>query len=118
MTTQTRITVSALQAHIDRMNAGHLDFSQVELNTRADLVRFEGFSLQRACEIDESLAYDIMEGNNVSNEDEFQNEYNLICKCCGKPVSMTYTDSPSDGYMLLCENDHYDFASVYCFETE
>jgi hypothetical protein len=112
------VTVNQLKAHIERLDNGHLDFSQVELNTRADLVRFEGYSLKRACEIEESLAYDIVEHNPIMEREEFKNEYGLTCKCCGKPVSITYTDSPSDGYFLECKNEHYDFASIYGFDTE
>lgn len=56
------ITVDALKTHVNSMNSGLLDFSQVELNTRADLVRFEGFSYSEACNISEDDAYNIMEG--------------------------------------------------------
>lgn len=110
------VTVPVLQAHIDRMNKGFLDFSQCELNTRADLVRFEGFTLEKACSIDESEAYAIMEGETIEKP-VYENQYGITCKCCGKPVAMEYTDSPSDGYQLNCENSHYDFVSIYVFDN-
>lgn len=102
------ITVNTLQAHIDRMNKGFLNFSLCELNTRADLVRFEGFTLEKACSIEESEAYDIMEGN--TQDDEWEpNSYGFHCSCGSQDIKIQWVNgypdrySSSDGYLCKCK---------------
>jgi hypothetical protein len=103
------ITIQSLQAHINNLDSGIIDFSQVELNTRADLVRFEGYSLERAITIDECEAYRIMEGDIYDEDEEWEtNRYNLSCKCGSKDLKMKYVNgypgrySSDDGYLFKC----------------
>jgi hypothetical protein len=104
------ITVNALQLHINKLDNGILDFSECEMNTRADLVRFEGFTLEQACNIEESEAYNIMEGNSEDEEWE-TNHYNFTCQCGSKDIKIKWinghftqhSSSSSDGYICKCK---------------
>jgi hypothetical protein len=103
------ITVPVLKSHIDRMNNG---FSLCELNTRADLVRFEGFTLEKACSISEDDAYNVFDRDDscdmplrlvpipcscghheVYEKDysDYNDCYTLECPKCKKETSIHYT---------------------------
>lgn len=38
-------------------------------------------------------------------------------KCNSQIINKQYTDNPSDGYLLTCENNHIEFISVYALEN-
>jgi hypothetical protein len=111
------ITVPQLEQHILIMNKGHIDLSKVEWNCRADLVRFLGVSLEKAVEMSEDEVYGTLDADGNSSDEPFENQYGLTCKCCSKPVRMDYTDNPSDGYNLICSDNHYGFISVYATDA-
>lgn len=102
MTQSTLITISALQAHINRMNAGRLDFSQVELNSRADLVRFKGYSVADAVSMDEGRIYDILEGN-VNSSEGSHLVTECKCKACDSFLIETDYSDYDDCYTLFCK---------------
>lgn len=112
------ISVEMLQKHIVQKQNGQCNFSQIELNSRADLVIFMGYSIEEAIRIPEEKVYRILDNDSdFGNEEAFENKYGLNCDCCSLPFKMTYTDNPSDGYRLECENGHYGFISVYAIDS-
>lgn len=104
----TVVTPAILSAHIALLNSGKIDFSQVELNCRADLVRFEGYSVEQAASMEEGDVYRILDGETY--EDEWgPNIYGLRCKCGSKDVKIQFINgypgrygSSEDGYICKC----------------
>lgn len=111
------ITIPVLSQHIQYLNQGYVDFSQVELNSRADLVRFFGYSVEDAIKLPEDQVYNVIENDGGNIEEGYSNDYGLKCNTCNESVRMDYTDSPSDGYHLICKNEHYGFISVYATDA-
>lgn len=111
------ISASVLKAHINKMNSGIINFSDVELNSRADLVRFEGYSIEEALTISENKMYAILEDEDYNEFSDNDNQWNITCKKCGKLLHMSYTDSPNDGYITTCECGEHGFISVYAIDS-
>lgn len=106
-----KVTPELLVSHINKLNSGILNFSDVELNTRADLVRFEGYTIEQAASMDESEVYDILYGDEV--EDEWEpNAYGFTCSCGSKEIKLQWINgypgrygSSEDGYLCKCKCD-------------
>lgn len=95
------VTVPALKAHIEKLNRGILNFSDVELNNRADLVRFEGYSIEDAATMAMDRVYDILEGDDSA---PFNTSIPVEIPCeCGHHEQMEtdYSDW-DDCYTLVC----------------
>lgn len=96
------ISTVALDSHIHNLNAGQINFSQVELNLRADLVRFEGYSLEEASLLTDEEVDAITYG---CTQAEYDYEFETKCKC-EKCQSFLYEVDYSDFddcYTLLCK---------------
>lgn len=106
-----KVTPEQLRVHITKMDSGLLNFSDVELNSRADLVRFEGYTVDQAANMDEGDVYRILEGE--SEDDEWgPNVYGIMCSCGSKAIKLQFINgypgrygSSEDGYLCKCECD-------------
>lgn len=106
------VSVASLQTHIAKLNAGILNFSDVEMNCRADLVRFEGIPVERAASMDEDEVYRIIDGYSEQEDDEWEpNRYGFTCSCGSKDIKIQWINgypdrfSSSDGYLCKCSCD-------------
>ncbi|WP_339304533.1 hypothetical protein NST33_18445 [Paenibacillus sp. FSL L8-0435] len=97
------ISSISLKSHIQTLNAGTIDFSNVDMNLRADLVRFNGYSIEEASklttdEVDAAI-YQV-------DKSEYEYSFETKCKCeeCKSNLfEVDYTDW-NDNYTLLCKS--------------
>lgn len=106
-----------LLTHIEKRNNGYLNFSDIELNNAYDLIMFHNFTIDQVCKMSDHEIEEILENDGQIEVKIYKNDYNIVCKKCGKPVNMEYTDNPEDGYLLECKCGHTGFMSIYCFEN-
>ncbi|MDG0791959.1 hypothetical protein OMP38_14665 [Cohnella ginsengisoli] len=102
-----KVSPELLKAHIAKLNQGILDFSEVEMNCRADLVRFEGLTVEQAASMDEDEMYRFLDVE-PEHDDWEPNNYGFTCSCGSKDLKMQWINgypgrySSDDGYLCKC----------------
>ncbi|TPG68686.1 hypothetical protein EEL31_09215 [Brevibacillus laterosporus] len=103
------VTIQSLKSHIELCNAVGLT-GNVEMDLRADLVCFEGYSIEQVVSMSDNQ---VVEFCNNSEEYTYQNEYGVTCKKCSAIVNLHYSDDPYDCYYTECQCGHIDKISSH-----